>query len=317
MATEISLRVVVNGTDHSFQRELGCDCGRCLNPSFRGNTSVSLIAVSGYNDLVWHGLIDAGAGVVNNLWDNLHIYRGEPRVDSLFLTHWHPDHTIGLNQLCETLRRSRTRLGLSNEPIPLWARSETMKRVRERHPFEVERFLRPINDAVDNKDPGHLLEPLKFSDIRVEVQPVAISHGTAGPSSTAGFVITGPTGRRAGLIWDLDNQNDWVLAPSESTKDACEALHRLDVLFMDCNTWRVEEVNGRNTGHLAFERLWRYAKALRPRETILIHLSGHEDGPGAPGWGWSNAEWELAARRHWADGPGHVSVLDPGDFRVV
>jgi hypothetical protein len=169
----------------------------------------------------------------------------------------------------------------------------------------------------ENEEPGRLLEPLKFSDFRIEVQPITISHVTAGPYSTAGFVITGPTGRRAALIWDLDNTNDWILNPSASTREARRLLERVDVLFMDCNTWRVEEVQGKNTGHIGFERLRLYVSAIEPRETVLIHLSGHEDGPENPGWGWSNLDWQLRARESWKALPGHVSVLNVGQFRVL
>lgn len=315
--SEVSLRIVVNGTDHSFQREIGCRCGRCLNPYFRGNTSVSLLAVVDYDEVAWHGLIDAGAGAINNLWANLYAHRREPRVDALFLTHWHPDHTLGLNQLCEGLKRSRARQGLPETRIPWWCRADTQGRVATRHPYEVDSFLEPFRIVPESEEPGRLLEPLSFPDLRITVQPVTISNTTAGPHSTAGFVITGPTGRRAGLLWDLDDQNDWIIDPSPSTADARRLLHGLDVLFMDCNTWEVESVGGRTTGHIGFVRLQRYATALQPRETVLIHLSGHEDGPGNPRWGWSNEDCQLQARRQWRDGPGYVSVLNPGAFRVL
>lgn len=120
--TDTSLRIVVNGTDHSFQREVGCTCRRYKLPHLRGNTSVSLLAVHGNNEAIWHALIDAGSGAINNLFDNLSIYRGQPRVDQILLTHWHPDHTLGLNQLCEGLRRSRKRLDPPIHKIPLWCR---------------------------------------------------------------------------------------------------------------------------------------------------------------------------------------------------
>jgi hypothetical protein len=307
--SNLSLRIVVNGTDHSFQREFGCNCGRCRNPYFRANTSVSLIAVYRDNEVVWHALIDAGSGVINNLFDNLSVYQGEPRVDTILLTHWHPDHTLGLNQLCESLHRSRERLGLTaDNKIPLWCRSGTKARLNNSHSYELGRFLDLAGIEQENEPPGRLLNSLEFPDVGVEIQPITTSHVTAdlgGMYCTAGSIVSGPK-RCAGLIWDLDNQNDWILSPSPAAREARRCLGSLNVLFMDCNTWQVEEVGGKNTGHIGFERLQRYVNALQPRETVLIHLSGHEDGLGNQGWGWSNAEWELNAREHWSNSPGHV-----------
>lgn len=289
--------------------------------AFQGqHTSVSLIALRNQTEIIWHGLVDAGSGAINNLFDNLLPYQSEPRVDTVLLTHWHPDHTLGLNQLCEGLRRSRQRRGLpADARIRLWCRPGTLERLQHTHAFELDHFLEPWNPADNNEPPGRVLDPLRFPDFGVTIYPVTTSHLTAdlgGMHCTAGFIIEGPR-RRLGLIWDLDNLNDWILSPSAGTRDAWQLLERLDALFIDCNTWQVEEVNGSNTGHIGFERLRRYVNALQPGETILIHLSGHEDGPGNPGWGWSNAEWELNAREHWGDSPGDVCVLSPGQMRAL
>lgn len=182
----------------------------------------------------------------------------------------------------------------------------------------MENRLNPELVEDSNLPPGQLLEPVKRSDLKIEIQPITISHCTAdlkGVYCTAGFVVTGPRGRRAGLLWDLDNQNGWIEHPDSNTRDAQQLLQNLDVLFMDCNTWEAEEGEERNTGqkkntgHIGFVRLQQYVTVLHPKETVLIHLSGHADGPEHLGWGWSNAEWELNARAHWGDLPGQVCVL--------
>jgi hypothetical protein len=41
-----------------------------------------------------------------------------------------------------------------------------------------------------------------------------------------------------------------------------------------------------------------YFEIVRARRTLLVHMSGHEDGPGAPGYGWTDAEWSAAAKKH-------------------
>jgi len=318
----LSLCVVVNGTDHAFQRELGCSCARCKNPNFRANASVSLLLLDRKRELMWHALIDVGAGVVNNLYDNLASYR-VPRLDLVFLTHWHSDHVLGLNQLGESLRRT----GGSTELIPLWCRWNSFKGfIRNTHSYEVGifdeqkdeykpgRFFTLINRTDENETPGELLRPVVAADGKVTVTPVTISHHTAdlaGKYCTAGFIVDGPPQRRVAVLWDLDPNNNWINDPDN---EAAKALTGLDALFIDCNTWIVDGSTGRPTGHVSFQTLKQYVRNLRPTETVLIHLSGHEDGVGQNGWGWTNAEWEREARRVWGEEglPGQVRCPNVG-----
>lgn len=114
------------------------------------------------------------------------------------------------------------------------------------------------------------------------------------------------------LLWDIDNRNGWIDNPtSDEQKEAVKMLSGADYLFIDCNTWSVEEPNGKNTGHASFLTVLRYAKVLSPtRTTFLVHLSGHEDGKGNPGWGWNGPTWEQKAQEVWATHnlPGRLCV---------
>ena len=95
------------------------------------------------------------------------------------------------------------------------------------------------------------------------------------------------------LLWDLDNKNDWILNPeTEGAEKDRGASLRGRPLFIDCFSWTVEEVVGFNTGHLSFATVRKYAKALQPKETLLVHMGGHEEGEGNPGWGWTDRQWE-------------------------
>ncbi len=53
-----------------------------------------------------------------------------------------------------------------------------------------------------------------------------------------------------------------------------DLMSNADYLFIECNTWRVEGV-----GHTTFLKAEEYIKALKPKQTFLVHLSGHEDRP--------------------------------------
>ena len=316
--SDVSFRIIVNGTDHAFMREPGCKCGRCRIPHSRSNTSVSLAVINHTktrDELAWHALIDAGVGAINNLWDNFSEYGGDPRVDLILLTHWHPDHTLGLNHLAEGLRRSRRAQFLSTEAIPVWCRSKTLERLRTSHAYELgsSSLLTPYDILPESEPPGVLLPPINTGalglDASISIQPLTISHETAGEHSTAGFIIKRESGKRIALLWDLDKLNDaWVL--DRGLSNALSALQGVDVLFVDCNTWSAE---GR--GHISFQDLRQYVEVIRPSETVLIHLSGHEDGYGNPGFGWSNGEWEARAREAWRTDWGLVTVLNPGQIR--
>lgn len=55
-------------------------------------------------------------------------------------------------------------------------------------------------------------------------------------------------------------------------------------------------------------------RALAPRQTLLMHLSGHEDERG-DGFGWLDSEWQTHAQKEWEVHamPGTVHVLAIGE----
>ncbi|MFN8525438.1 MAG: MBL fold metallo-hydrolase [Chloroflexota bacterium] len=314
--SEPSLSIIVNGNDHAYMREFGCRCDRCAVSHRRANASASICLLSDQDELLWHLLIDAGGGVGNNLVENLDGFQGEPRVDLLLLTHWHPDHSIGLLQVCPSLKRSRERRGLTFDKIPTWVRHGSLALLPDRLTQD---FIRVISQD-ENEPPGRLLPAFTGLHGSVTIQPVSISHASAdlnGRYATAGYVITAPNGRRAAFLWDMDNQNQWLVSPDPVQAPAQAALRDLDYLFVDCNNWEAEDLNGRTTSHGSFLRIRSYAEVLRPRETVLIHISGHEDGPGNPGFGWPDQVWQDRAREAWEGLPGTVSVVSPGERRPL
>ena len=164
-----------------------------------------------------------------------------------------------------------------------------------------------------------MLAPIALGADGIEITPLSVSHSGAdiNPENfketrciSACFVIR--TGRKKTvLLWDLDNKNGWITSPqTEAQKKTVEALSGADHLFIDCFSWIVEEVAGFNTGHLSFATVRKYAKALQPKETLLVHMGGHEEGEGNPGWGWTDRQWEEGASKFWS-----AEVL-PGTVRV-
>jgi hypothetical protein len=164
---------------------------------------------------------------------------------------------------------------------------------------------------METEPPGTLLAPIALSADGIEITPLSVSHAGAdihpenfkeSSLNSASFIIR--TGRKKTvLLWDLDNTNDWIVTPqTEAQKKTVAALSGADHLFIDCFSWTVEEVVGVNTGHLSFATVRKYARTLEPRETLLVHMGGHEEGEGNPGWGWTDKQWEEGASSLWSAG---------------
>jgi ribonuclease BN (tRNA processing enzyme) len=282
--------------------------------------SVSIVRRDGER-IAWHALVDVGLGVVNSLRNTFS--PDEARLDWLLFSHWHPDHSLEVNRLGETMRRTARRRGVKFTQIPTWCRGGTGKWLARNYSYEWYRCLegRPSDES---EPPGTLLAPIALGTDGIEITPLSVSHSGADINpdnfketryNSACFVIR--TGRKKTvLLWDLDNKNDWVTSPqTEAQKKTVEALSGADHLFIDCFSWTVEEVVGFNTGHLSFATVRRYARALQPKETLLVHMGGHEEGVGNPGWGWTDRQWEEGASKLWsAEGlPGTVRVPGMGE----
>jgi ribonuclease BN (tRNA processing enzyme) len=301
--------LVLNGIDHAFLREYGCHCKRCLEKRKSINTSVSLIGLSENDETLYHILFDVGMGVVDTLVNSPYLSGTKARLDWLILSHWHPDHLLDLNRLCETWKRTLARINKEWHPILTWCRNGTAEWIKKNHSFEWNCFLIP--QLSNESNPGGVkLDPIPLKINDLIITPITVSHCTAdiNPQNpkerlecSASFVIEHKGGKKAVLLWDIDNKNEWIeKRTSEDQKKAVELLSGADYLFIDCNTWSVEETKGRNTGHVSFMTVKRYARSLSPKgTTLLIHLSGHEDGEGNSGWGWLDFKWEEEAQKIW------------------
>jgi phosphoribosyl 1,2-cyclic phosphodiesterase len=291
--------IIVNGIGHAFLQEFGCPCDRCSAHRARACTSVSIVERSEDDGpMGWHGLVDVGPGVVNAICEHVR----PARLDLLLLTHWHPDHVLDINRLCESARRH---LGMAR--IPVWCTEATAEKVKARHSFEYKHRLDPETAAASGV-PGTRVPTVTRLPVGLTVTPYVVSHSSADNAAAGVYggvsFLVHHRGAKALLLWDVDADNDWILRlPADSP------LRGIRYLFVDCNTWRPH-----TTGHASFEDAKRYASALQPEQTLLVHLSGHEDSSG-PGWGWPDWRWEAEARVVWAAErlPGIVRVPRIGE----
>ncbi len=167
---------------------------------------------------------------------------GLTRVDAVLFTHPHADHIHGIDEL-------RSFNMIQEEPIPCFGSTETVARIRA------------IFHYIFNRERAESITPqlsLKvvdgpFSIGPVEVLPVEAEHGR---SSVMGFRVGG-----------LGYMTDCSRIPPESM----EKLLGLDVLVLGALRFRPHPT------HMNIDQALKVVEDLRPRRTILTHLSHEVD----------------------------------------
>lgn len=297
----------INGLDGPLLNQFGCECNRCYAPERQANTSASLISLDAQGKTVHHLLFDAGLGVVDSLNNSPYLRGSAARLDGIALTHWHPDHVAELNRLCVSHYNNRKRRGQKTERVPLYCRSGTVAHLARENEHVLQTYLKHCLPD-DRGLPGTILSPLPLHLAGVTVTPISVSHYTADLSldssggksyCCASFVIE-TAKSKAALLWDIDSENEWLVEPrTTAQKQAVALISNADLLIVDTSFWHRPL---RKKTHPSFENVMRYAQMLQPQRTLLVHLSGHPDGLGNPGFGWTNAEWTKAATSAWLEG---------------
>lgn len=306
----------VNGLDNAYIREFGCGCARCARPTRAANTSISLIGQDQRGKVLCHVLFDAGFGVLESLLENPAL-REDARLDAVVLTHWHSDHTAELTRISTTWARSRRRRGEPSARIPVWCRPGSAAWLERQYP-QLHTSGIELKTFGQAEPAGSLLEGLRLDLPGLKLTPIALSHHTADfdpdhPAESypccAGYVLEFQ-GSRVALLWDLDATNLWLERPAAEQRQAVERLRGADHIFFDSNTWAyAASGDGRPASHASFGLIQRFARVLEPKQSWLVHLSGHEDAPGE-GFGWQDGDWQREAQRVWRERglPGDVRV---------
>ncbi len=305
-----SLWVRVNGAAHSFGRELGCTCARCRtvnhhlapapdrlanfsgweDPPHRANTSASLLIGDPSGAVVGHVLVDAGGGVVDSLV--CAPIPGLGDISAVLLTHRHRDHTGGLTQLGESLRRAAHASGRDFAKVPLYCTLPTHEDLHKRGGLSqvLERcfdFREVAPEKPFTVDAG---------PAAVRVTPLPVVHGNA---QGAVVYLAEALQKKVLFAWDIDTP-EAAFPEGRTNLDVFQAhaslLNRADLHLQECNTWAAP-----GKGHTTYHQSRRYFDIVAARRTFLIHYSGHEDGPGNPGYGWTDAQWQAAAAQEGID----------------
>lgn len=301
--TETSIWIRKNGIGHAFSRELGCDCRRCTtisfnlakpptnltpfpgwdDPPWRAHTSASILVGNTAGHVQGHVLIDCGAGVVDSL-----VCSGLNALDhlaGLLITHWHPDHVLSINQLCESLRRSAKRRGRPFHKLPVYCTLGTYDwlRLKSGLDYEFKTHLR-LQEIVPE-----VPFAIAAGGVEISFTPVPVAHGWV----EGALIFAAKMGSKKVVFgWDIDVPTAEIPNERRKNQDIIDKHLRdyaPDVLFMASNTWAKT-----GTGHTSYELARDYIQTIKPREVYLTHISGHEDGAGSRGYGWTDLDWENA-----------------------
>ncbi len=166
------------------------------------------------------------------------------RVDAVFWTHDHADHCHGIDDL-RPLRYGRA------GPIPGFAASETVRRLRQRFGYVFAgQHGYPTLVSLDNLDTVRLCEGFSIGHVQMP-------HG---PAQSTGYRFE-CDGRSIGYAPDL----------SEITKDMVDLFYRSDVLIVDCLRREPHPTHAHLSMSLEF------ASMCRAGTAILTHLDKSMD----------------------------------------
>ncbi|HEY5514070.1 MAG TPA: GPMC system MBL fold metallohydrolase [Geomonas sp.] len=175
---------------------------------------------------------------------------GVPHIDAVLLTHTHADHIHGIDDL-------RGFHFIHRRIIPCYGSPGTMAKVTESFAY--------IFDGLSSEGYSPLLEPFSvdaaFELFGCRVLPVPIRHGS--------LKATGYRFDNAAYLTDC----------SEIPESSMALLQGLDLLIIDALRYSP------HPNHFNIEGALQVAQALRPRRTILTHLTHevhHRDGTRLP-----------------------------------
>jgi phosphoribosyl 1,2-cyclic phosphate phosphodiesterase len=172
------------------------------------------------------------------------------RIDALLITHFHADHTHGLDDL----RPVQWRMG---RPIDMMADAPTLQDLGERFGYMM---------AFSDRSPEHFRPPLiaheipRNGTIEAAGMPIDVmlqSHGGSGES--LGFVFDG----RFAYSTDVHSFTEAQLEQL--------AGYELDLWIVDC--LRFEP----STAHADFETTMAWIERVRPKRAVLTHMNTQMD----------------------------------------
>lgn len=233
-------------TPRPFCRCPVCERARKEGEPYKRNSSSLFV-----NDIF--AIIDCG----EDIGDSLN-RRNVKRVDSLFITHWHPDHTYGLRPLLEAYFNFET-----NKPD---------RRVTVYIPRNVFEELKRHYPSI-----SHFSDTLKVAMIQ------HINHTQSVQLGNIKITAVGYKGEHSSIFaYLLEESNKKVLYAPCDTINFEQKIYDLDLLINECGLFSYEKIRG----EISFPALMRRIRMLRPKKTVLTHIEEIEINT----WGWHYLE---------------------------
>jgi len=196
-------------------------------------------------------LIDCG----EDIGDSLN-RRNIKRVDNLFITHWHPDHTYGLRPLMEA--HFNFFEGKPEKSLKICLPKKVLEDLKQHFP-SISYFTGRLKVAT----------------------PGEIEHGNSVRFGNIKVTAVGFQGKDSSIFaYLLEEKNKRVLYAPCDTIHFEEKIFNLDLLITECGLFssRVHEIS--------FPAMMERIKLLKPKKTILTHIE--EDEIKELGWNYLN-----------------------------
>ena len=186
-----------------------------------------------------NGVIDCGEDVGDSL-----NRRNIKKVDNLFITHWHPDHTFGLRILLEA------NFDFINNKVK--------KRINLFIPRKVYKDLSQKMAALDY-----------FCNVRKVAKVHFIGHNQTKRIGKLNVTAIGYSGKNASTFAYLfsDGKKKVLYAPCD-TLGFTQKIYDLDLLINECGLFSYEKVKS----ELSFPDLMDRIRKLRVKRAILTHI---------------------------------------------
>jgi phosphoribosyl 1,2-cyclic phosphate phosphodiesterase len=176
------------------------------------------------------------------------------RVNNLFITHWHPDHTFGLRPVLEACFNF-----LENKPD---------KQISVYMPNRVATDLKQHYPSV-----SHFVDRLRVAKIS------NIEHGESvqiGETQVTAVGYTGKDSRTFAYLLEEDNKK--VLYAPCDTISFEQKIYDLDLLINECGVFSYDKIKD----EISFPALMERIRLLKPKRTVLTHIEEME----VSAWGW-------------------------------
>jgi phosphoribosyl 1,2-cyclic phosphate phosphodiesterase len=239
-----SVKLTIVGSPRPFCQCSTCEKARTLGEPYRRNSS------SLYVDEIFT-LIDCP----EDIGDSLN-RRGIKRVDNLFLTHWHPDHTFGLRPLLEA------NFNFIED-----------KADRQISVCVPKRVLRDLNEHYPSV--SHFTDRLKVAKISQVEHSESIQIGNTKITAIGYKGKDSPT-----FAYLLEESGRKALYAPCDTISFEQRVYDLDLLINECGIFSYDKVRCEISFPAVMERI----RLLRPRRTILTHIEEIEVNR----WGWNH-----------------------------